>query len=193
MLGAGFMFNVLVDGERQIVGAVAGDLVTAHRKGCDMVAKRSRIVIPELADIVLASAGGYPKDLNLYQAQKALENAASAVCQGGIIILVAECRDGWGNHIFKEWMTRGWLPVELLDRIQQRFVLGAHKAAAIARVARKAHLFLVSSSFADGPLMGMEYYPTVQAALDAAIETAGRDAQITVLPHGGSVLPEVLG
>jgi nickel-dependent lactate racemase len=190
MLGVDFILNVLVDGEHRIIGAVAGDVIAAHRKACEMVAERGKVAIPALADVVLTSAGGYPKDVNLYQAQKALDNAACAMRPGGIIILVGECLEGLGNRTFQEWMTQGHTPQELLTRIQSKFVLGGHKAAAIAKVALKGRIFLVSPALAGLSLTGLEHQANVQSALDAAMQISGPTARVIVLPEGGSVLPQ---
>ncbi len=191
MVGVDFILNVVVDAEHRIVHAVAGDVIAAHRKGCELLALRAKIAIPGLADIVLVSPGGYPKDMNLYQAQKALDNAAYAVRRGGAIVLVAECREGFGNSTFEDWITSGRSPQQLAERIQERFVLGGHKAAAIAKVAQNARIFLVSPSLADVPITGMERHSTAQAALDAAFRAADADAGVIVLPEGSSVLPQV--
>ncbi|MBC7258141.1 MAG: nickel-dependent lactate racemase [Chloroflexi bacterium] len=190
MVGVDFILNVVVDGEHRIVQAVAGDVKAAHRVGCEWVSQRGKVPIPALADIVLVSAGGYPKDVNLYQAQKALDNAAYAVKPGGIIILVAECAEGCGNRTFEEWMTSGDTPSALLNRIQERFVLGGHKAAAVAVVAQKAQIFFVSPSMVTWRLAGMEPYDSLDAALAEAWKRMGRDATVIVLPEGGSVLPQ---
>ncbi len=191
MVGVDFLLNVVVDGEHRIVQAVAGDSRAAHRVGCEWVAQRGKVPIPALADIVLVSAGGYPKDVNLYQAQKALDNAAYAVKPGGIIILVAECAEGCGNRTFEQWMTSGDTPAALLERIQERFVLGGHKAAAVAVVAQKAQIFFVSPSMAAWRLAGMETYDSLDAALTEAWRRVGRGATVLLLPEGGSVLPQV--
>ncbi len=190
MVGVDFVLNVVVDGEHRITQAVAGDVRAAHRVACEWVAQRGMVPIPSLADIVLVSAGGYPKDVNLYQAQKALDNAAYAVRPGGIIILVAECAEGCGNRTFEQWMTSGDTPAALLARIQERFVLGGHKAAAVAVVAQKAQVFLVSPSMASLRLVGVENYDSLDAALDEAWRRLGRGAKVLVLPEGGSVLPQ---
>ena len=193
MVGVDFVLNVLVDEEHRIVGAVAGDVHAAHRQGCKLVAQRGIVPVPRLADIVLVSVGGYPKDINLYQAQKGLDNAAHAVRTGGIIILVAECAEGLGNRIFEEWMTRGEPVDDILRRIKQEFVLGGHKAAAIAKQAQKARIFLVSHTLQGVALTGMEHHATVETALEAAFESLGTDARVAVLPQGGSVLPVPAG
>lgn len=191
MLGVDFILNVVIDGVHRIVGAVAGEVTAAHRAGCALVAERAVVRVPALADIVVASAGGYPKDVNLYQAQKALDNAPHALRPGGIIILLAECAEGCGNRSFEQWMTAGQAPAELLARIQESFVLGGHKAAAIARVAEQARIFLVAPGVAELALTGMEHFPTVQAALDAAFDALGPGARVTILPQAASVLPHI--
>jgi nickel-dependent lactate racemase len=190
MLGVDFILNVVVDGQHRIVGAVAGEVTAAHRAGCELVKQRSTLPIPRRADVVLVSAGGYPKDVNLYQAQKALDNAAHAVRRGGIIILVAECSEGYGNRTFEAWMREAGSPDDLLDRIQQEFVLGGHKAAAIASVLKWAEVYLVSAMPPDAVRQcGMVPFDDLSAAMEAAFGGAGPEASVAVLPQGGSVLP----
>jgi nickel-dependent lactate racemase len=190
LLGVDFILNVLVDGNHRIASAVAGEVTAAHRRGCEIVARHSTIPVPGPADIVLVSAGGYPKDVNLYQAQKALDNAAHAVRQGGIIVLVAECREGYGNQTFETWMSEARSPDDLLDRIQQEFVLGGHKAAAVAAVLKRAQVWLVSTLPADSvQRCGLVPFDDVVKAMEAALGRTGPGAGIIVLPQGGSILP----
>lgn len=191
LLGVDFILNVVVDGQHRIVGAVAGDVTAAHRRGCELVAKGGIVEIERLADIVLSSAGGHPKDLNLYQAQKALDNAAYALRNGGVLILAAECPEGLGNPTFQAWLTSA-TPDELLARIQQEFVLGGHKAAAIAAVLRRAVVYLVSALPDDlVRRCGMVPFVGLDAALVAALNEMGPSAGLLVLPQGGSILPLV--
>ncbi|MFZ5918529.1 MAG: nickel-dependent lactate racemase [Chloroflexota bacterium] len=190
LLGVNFILNVVVDGHR-IVGAVAGDVTSAHRRGCELVAARGIVEIEQPADVVLVSAGGHPKDLNLYQAQKALDNAAYAVRDGGALILAAECPEGLGNRTFESWLTNA-TPDELLARIQQEFVLGGHKAAAIAAVLRRAAVYLVSALPEELVCRcGMIPFAGLDAALAAALDEASPGARVLVLPQGGSILPLV--
>ena len=190
MVGVDFILNVLVDGQHRVVGAVAGDVTLAHRRGCAMVAQRANVPVPALADIVLVSAGGYPKDVNLYQAQKALDNATYAVRPDGIIILVAECIEGFGNQTFETWMTEARSPDDLLERIQREFVLGGHKAAAVARSMKRAMIALVSALPPD-LMRSMGFYPfeSLEEALRFALDRLGASATLSVMPEGGSVLP----
>ena len=104
--GVDFIVKVVLDEHKQIVKAVAGDLILAHREGCRFLDGMYLKEIDGRADIVLVSQGGAPKDLNLYQTQKALDNARHAVKKGGTIILIGSCREGLGERVFEEWMPR---------------------------------------------------------------------------------------
>jgi nickel-dependent lactate racemase len=194
LLGVDFILNVLVNRQHQIIKAVAGDVIAAHRQGCRFVAQRCMVSIPQAADIALVSAGGYPKDVNLYQAQKAMDNATNAVREGGIIVLVVECCEGYGNQTFESWMRGLCSPDDILARIQDDFVMGGHKAAAFAKVLKQAEIYLVSNLQADSvQSCGMEPFHNVVDAMDAALNVVGPAARVAVFPQGGSVLPVVEG
>ncbi len=144
MVGVDFIVNVVLNEHKQIVHAVAGDVVMAHRAGCKFLDGLYMRKIPALADIVIVSQGGAPKDLNLYQTQKALENSKYAVRPGCIFILVGSCREGMGEKHFEEWMLEEKTPADVLARLERGFILGGHKAAAIAMVCQKADVYFVS-------------------------------------------------
>ncbi|MGI6169136.1 MAG: nickel-dependent lactate racemase, partial [Christensenellales bacterium] len=84
-----FILNVVLDEKKTIIRAEAGHHVQAHRAACAFLDSLYKVKIPRRADIVVVSPGGYPKDLNMYQAQKALDNARHAVRDGGIIVWLA--------------------------------------------------------------------------------------------------------
>ena len=97
------------------------------------------------ADIVIVSQGGYPKDLNVYQLQKALDNARHAVVQGGVILWVGRCQEGYGRGAcLKPGSTNTPDPDICVEEIRKHFELGGHKAAAIAMTAQKARIVLIS-------------------------------------------------
>ena len=192
-VGPSFVLNVVLDAHYRVVGAVAGDVTLAHRRACRKVDELYRVPLAERVNVVLASAGGWPKDINLYQGHKALENAAHAVKDDGIIILLAECPEGIGHARFAEWLTCGDPPEESLRRIREHFVLGGHKAAAIAKIRRRGvRIFLVSSLGAE-TVRAMHFVPyaSPQKALAAAQNELGRTATLAVMPHAGSTLPAI--
>lgn len=109
--GVDFIVNVVLDERKQIVYAVAGDVTLAHRAGCAYLDRMYRCPIPEKADIVLVSQGGAPKDANLYQTQKALDNAKHAVKDGGTIILIGACPEGLGSKTLHCRICRTQAPI----------------------------------------------------------------------------------
>ena len=182
---------MVLDEEKQIVKAVAGDLRKAHEAGCAFLDQLYKIRIPRRADIVITTPGGFPKDINLYQAQKALDNAKHAVRDGGIIILAASCKEGLGESVFEQWMLDSASPDEMIERIGRDFQLGGHKAAAISMVLKKSRILLVSDLPDDFVRrIFLEPYPSVDAALAEAFRSLGADSSVIFMPHGGSVLPQ---
>lgn len=185
-----FIVNVVLNEKKEVLKAVAGHHVEAHREGCRFLDSLYQVPIDEPADIVITSAGGYPKDLNLYQAQKALDNAKHAAKEGGTIILVASCHEGLGNKTFEQWMTSAKSSDELIQRIEEKFELGGHKAAAISLVLEKAKVYLVSTMEADFvSSLFFEPFTNLQEAFDMALQEAGPQAKTLIIPQGGSVLP----
>lgn len=188
--GIDFILNVVLDEHKQIIKAVAGHWKEAHRVGCRFIDSFYQKTIENKAEIVLVSQGGAPKDINLYQTQKALDNAAHAVSDNGIIILVGACTEGLGERVFQQWLDEATCPDDLISRVKQNFQLGGHKAAAIATVLKKAQIFLVSEMDPEQVrAIFMEPFPSVQAAMDAALSQMGNQARILVMPYGGSTLP----
>lgn len=190
--GVDFILNVVLDEHKHILKAVAGDPVLAHREGCKFLDTIYLKALKEPADIVLVSQGGAPKDLNLYQTQKALDNARHAVKQGGVIVLIGSCKEGLGEKVFEDWMLNAPSPESMIHRIGVDFQLGGHKAAAIAMTLQKADIYLVSDLEPDF-VKGIFLTPveTAQAGLNKAFEKLGKDATVLAMPFGGSTLPRI--
>jgi len=185
-----FIVNVVLDENKRIIKAVAGHHVEAHRVGCRFLDGLYKVSIPQKADIVITTPGGFPKDINLYQAQKALDNAKHAVRDGGIIILLAACTEGYGESVFERWIKESISPDDLVTKIKNNFELGGHKAAAIALVEKKARIFMVSDMPAEmSEKLYMEPFGNMDDALAKAFCELGPDARVLLMPHGGSTLP----
>lgn len=188
--GIDYILNVVLDEHKHVIMAAAGDAVKAHREACRFLDRIYRKEIPERADIVLVSQGGAPKDLNLYQTQKALDNAKHAVKKGGVIILIGSCKEGLGEGVFEDWMLNSPSPGAMIERIRTDFQLGGHKAAAIAMVLENADIYLVSDLPEDFVRkIFLEPKASAQEALDCAFEKLGKDATVLAMPYGGSTLP----
>jgi nickel-dependent lactate racemase len=188
LIGIDFLFNVVLDEDRRIVRAFAGDRMDAHRAGVAFYDARCDLRVVAAADVVVVSPGGAPKDMDLYQAQKALDNVAGAVRDGGVVVLVARCGEGLGNEVFEQWMREADGPADVVHRIRREFVLGGHKAAAVAALLERVGLFVVSE-MPDELVRDMHMTPfaDVQAAVSAALESCGDAAHVLVVPHGNRV------
>ncbi|MCR4424805.1 MAG: nickel-dependent lactate racemase, partial [Firmicutes bacterium] len=186
----GFMVNVVVDAHGDAVGVVAGDIEQAWLEGVRMGREISVTHIDRLYDVAIASPGGYPKDINVYQAQKGLDNAARAVRSGGTVILVAECPEGYGEPTFEEWMEEAHSPGDIFARFAAGFELGGHKAYSLARVMRDREVVLVSGL---GEAFTRKLFMTPAPSLDAAIDYVrakhGPGFTSVILPHAGIVVP----
>lgn len=188
--GIDYIVNVVLDEHKHIVFAVAGDVTKAHREGCAYLDKMYSKKISERADIVLVSQGGAPKDANLYQVQKALDNAKHAVKKGGTIILMGACNEGLGSKTFESWLLNAPTSHSMIDRIHKEFQLGGHKAAAIAMVLENASIDLISEMDDDFVRsIFLNPQPSAQEALNKAFEKYGANATVLAMPFGGATLP----
>ena len=191
--GVDYIVNVVLDEHRKIVYAVAGDAVLAHREGCRYLDRMYRKPIAERADIVLVSQGGAPKDANLYQTQKALDNAKHAVKKGGTIILIGACPEGLGSAKFEQWLTGSPSAHAMVERIGREFELGGHKAAAIGMVLENARIDLVSEMDDDFVRsIFLNPQPSAQTAFEEAMKRYGPDATVLAMPFGGATLPQMV-
>lgn len=185
-----YIVNAVLDEHKHIVYTVAGDVIKAHRVGCAYLDKMYRKPIPKRADIVLVSQGGAPKDANLYQTQKALDNSKHAVADGGTIIVIGACNEGLGSAKFEEWLVGSEKAHDMVERIGRDFQLGGHKAAAIGMVLDRARIDLVSEMDDDFVRsIFLNPQPSAQAAFDEAMERYGEDATVIAMPFGGATLP----
>ncbi|HYJ47715.1 MAG TPA: nickel-dependent lactate racemase, partial [Pyrinomonadaceae bacterium] len=103
LVAPSFIINTVVDERGRAMRVYAGDWRAAHRRACAEYAETHSVRIEEQREVVLASCNGSPWDINLIQAHKSLDLAAHACLEGGDIILLAECRDGFGRTDFLKW------------------------------------------------------------------------------------------
>ncbi len=185
-----FLFNVIVDHERRIIDAFAGDVAEAHRIGAERAAALFVVPVHRKYDVTVVSAGGHPKDTQLYQAIKSLKNAASITRHGGDILLVAECEEMFGNGIFQFWMETMQDRAEMVDKLKRQFVLGAHKILHIDEVLQK-HRVHIHSRIPEPivRLIGFEPARNLQAAYDRL--TADRSRSVALMPCGALTFPQM--
>jgi nickel-dependent lactate racemase len=184
-----FLFNVIVDHQRHLIDAVAGDVVKAHRLGAAKAANAFVVPVDRQYDVTVVSPGGYPKDSQLYQTVKSLKNASAITKNGGDILLVAQCQEMFGNGIFQFWIETIQDRSLMVAKLKEQFVLGAHKVLHVDEVLQKHRVHMYS----DLPepivrLLGFQPVADLQAAYDTL--TADSSKSIAVMPFGALTFPQ---
>lgn len=190
-----FIVNVVLDGDKKIIGSFAGDMVEAHKVGCNFVKEIARVKkIP--CDIAVSTNGGFPLDQNIYQAVKGMTAAEATNKDGGVIIMVAGCRDGHGGEGFYENIANVKNPNEFLEAAihtpRLETVPDQWTSQILARILVHHHIIFVSD-LVDPELitsMHMEIAKTFDEALERAFEREGLNAKVTVIRDGLSVIVE---
>lgn len=188
-----FLFNAILNAKHQFLKMFAGDYIKAHKEACKFVDEVYGSVIPKEADLVIASCGGYPKDINVYQMQKTMDNAACAVRKGGAVIMVAECVEGSGSAVLEEACRRLGSPQAIKAELEKDFRIGANKAYAVTRLMEKAKYYLVTAldrKMARDMLFSGAY-DTIEEALAAAEKEIGKVESVIVMPEGSLTVPRV--
>jgi len=185
-----FLLNVVLNEKKEFLKAYAGDYIQAHLEACKFVESIYGTPIPGLADLVIASCGGYPKDINVYQLQKTMDNAWLAVRQGGVVIILGECVEGVGDDLYLDWMKKYKTPEKIEAEIRANFVVGGHKAYAVTRLMKKAQFILLSGL---GPELSRTLLFTpaknMKEALQMAYAKLGPKPRILLMPQASLTVP----
>lgn len=189
-----YIVNVIINSDKKIVHAVAGDAILAHESGCSFLKKYCQVTPNKLADIAISTNGGYPLDQNMYQSVKGMTAAESAAKDDGIIIMVSDCGDGHGGESFYKALKDCKSPAELMDEIRnvpqsetkpdqweyqiQCRILMKHK---VIYVMNEKYRYMAEE-------MGFYTASNVNEALDMALKEKGKAAHISIIPDGVSVM-----
>jgi len=192
MAAPDFMVNLVLSPAGSVIRVVAGHFDLAHREGCREVDRMLAVEIDQPYDVVIASAGGFPLDIDLRQAHKGLENACRALRPGGSMLFYAECPSGAGIQSFEDYVRRYRDDFEMRAALERDFAVGGHKAWWVARLGRLYDVHLVSALRPD--FVGCCHFHAVdpadhEAILARLLAQAGPCARIALIPHAGFTLP----
>jgi nickel-dependent lactate racemase len=190
--GVDFIVNVVLNSRKKIAKVVAGDLMEAHLEGVKFCERYACTGINQLGDIVIASSG-YPSDINLYQSFKSIVAAENFVKEGGIIILLAECRDGVGSSLFYEWLKTSTSADDIIERIQMKgYCADIDHCYLLSRILRRNEIIIVSShpSIRKINKMLMRTTRSPKSALRVALKERGEKAAIIALPYATRIIPK---
>ncbi len=192
-IGIHLALNVLLDDRKRIVRALAGPPVDLMRRGIPHVRALNQVEVGRPFDLVIASPGGHPKDLNLYQAQKALAHAALVARPGATILVAAACPEGTGSESYERWMGDARLTSH--EAVMRRFAeegyrIGPHKAFQIARDASRFRVRLhTEMPAALVTRLLLTPAPDVQRAVEEAVAALPPGARVGVMPFANATIP----
>ena len=185
--------NAILNQDKQVVQALAGDPVAVMRAGIPLSRKICQAAVSQQYALVIASPGGHPKDINVYQAQKGLCHAARITRPQGTMILAAACPEGAGSPHYENWMAGKKSHAHVLEQFQaEGFQIGPHKAYLIARDASKLHLSLYSQ-MDDKKARALLLNPVrdFQNAIDTALAELDPHERVGIMTHASSTIPDI--
>lgn len=188
MVKPAFLFNVITDSNGNISAAVAGDFEKAFEKGCEIVKENYGVEISELADEVIISAGGYPKDIDLYQASKALSNAKEAVKKGGRIVLFAKCAEGIGSKEMEDIINNFENNSEREEELRKNFTIAKFTAYLICKIAEEYKVVLISDI--SGEIVNKAKINVIRDDEDLSVLFKNENNhKVYIMPNGSNILP----
>ncbi|MEN6369453.1 MAG: nickel-dependent lactate racemase [Thermotogota bacterium] len=186
-----FIVDVVMDADRDVAKVVVGEPEEAHAEARAFWDCHFKIHLERPADLVVASAGGHPKDTDLYQAYKAQYTAVRALRDGGMLLLLAACPDGVGSPVFEDWIKRSEKPSDVFEILRKEgFKLGGHKAVHLAADLTRIDVYLKSEL--DDDEARRFFLRPVRSPDEVFAEAErrfGDDFHVLVLPHAADTFP----
>ena len=188
-----YIVNVVLDEEKKVIYAVAGDVEKAHARGCAFLAEYCGAKATE-SDIVISTNGGYPLDQNIYQSVKGMTAAEAAVREGGVIVMLARANDGTGGDAFYRSMQAMDDPAaiyaDVMTRGRGETVMDQWMTQILSRILMRATVVYVSEA---DPELVRGYHMIPASTLAEAMEIAegilqNKNATVTAIPDGVSVM-----
>ena len=185
MIDPAFIVNAIVDDRGRVEQVFAGDWRAAHARACEVYASSHAQRIPEKRELVIVSCGGAPYDINLIQAHKALDMAAAACTDGGVIILLAECGDGLGRADFLKWFESADSRA-LEERLREAYEVNGQTAWALLTKTERFRVHLVTK-LPDDDVRRMRMIPA--RSIEKALADVTPNSKGYIMPRGAALLP----
>jgi nickel-dependent lactate racemase len=195
--GVHFALNAIVGEGKRIIRALAGDPIDVMLEGISLVRSLNQVAVRQRYDLMIVSPGGHPKDVNLYQSQKALAHAALVTRPGGTIVIAAACPDGTGSQSYEEWVTHPEMNSHeaVIDRFtREGYRIGPHKAFQISRDASRFRV-LLHSEMRPEFVQRLLLTPAgdLQKTIDEAVAALGLGSRIGIMPAANDTIPVLSG
>jgi lactate racemase len=190
-----FLVNVALNNQHQITGIFTGEMLAAHRAGCDFVRETALVPVDAPYDFVLTTNSGYPLDQNLYQTVKGMSAAARITRPGGAIIMAAACEDGLPDHgAYKRLLTDAGSPKVFLQQVGQPGfeVQDQWQVQIQAQIQLQAQVYVYADGLTDQQILDAWLHPCrdIPELVQRLIAEVGPRG--CVIPDGPQVIPTVV-
>ena len=195
LIGVDLALNAILNEKKEIQHVFFGHPKDVIQAGINLIRKTQLISIDEPYDIVIASAGGYPKDINLYQAQKALTHASLFCKDGGTVLLAAACDEGVGSQGYMDFMHGVSSHLEARNKLLEGgFQVGPHKAFQFALIANRIN-FQIKTDITDSIMKSLLLLKVdnFQETIDQAIDSFQKPPRIAIVPYATATIPQLRG
>ena len=185
-----YVVNLVMNAEMQLAEIYAGHYLTSWQRACEAVDRIYRVDVPERADMIVASCGGFPKDMSLYQGTKTIDNIEFGLKKGGTLVLLIEARDGGGPEEYFDWI-RDWTAGTMEARLREHFTVPGYIFLLNCEQAKRYNILMLTSVPAETVApMGLKAFSDVESLMKCAQPEGKR---IYVIPNGSTVVPYVKG
>ena len=194
LVGVDFIINVCINENHKITKVASGDLEQAHEYLVNYQLNYIFREISEPFDIIICGNGGYPLDLNLYQAVKSMAIGEMGAIDDGTIISVNELSESIGHDNFKNLIFSGKPPKQIYEQILNKEIIVADQweIQILARILMKSEIYVVSKlNESEIGNIGLQYAKTVEEAIELSLKKYGNNAKILILPNGPQILPQL--
>lgn len=190
IVGVDFTLQAVLNHKKELVQCFAGALDDAFLEGVNFFIEHNSVKYLQKADALIVSVGGYPKDINFYQSQKALNNTFELVKEGGTVILLTECQENIGQNEMEKQLRNAHSIDELLRMDKKNIQIGGHRAFATGRLLKEADILVVSSM--DPKLIKAVHFTpinSVEDGLEFIKEKEGEEFSCYIIPNGAMFFP----
>ena len=185
-----YVVNLVMNAEMQLAEIYAGHYLTSWQRACEAVDRIYRVDVPERADMIVASCGGFPKDMSLYQGTKTIDNIEFGLKRGGTLVLLIEARDGGGPEEYFDWI-QDWTNGTMEARLREHFTVPGYIFLLNCEQAKRYNILMLTSVPAETVApMGLKAFSDVESLMKCA-QPEGK--KIYVIPNGSTVVPHVKG
>ncbi len=189
-VGVDFCLNMILNKQKKIIECVAGDIDKVFEQGTRKYIEYNSIKFHQFSDVIFTSPGGYPKDINFYQSQKALNNVIDLLHPGGTIVIITESREGIGQKELEKVMKKADSLDDLFNVKKTEIQIGGHRAFATGKLLKKADI-LVLSNMPDKLVRDIHFTPisSFDDAIDFIHKKHGKDYLSYIIPNGSFFFP----